>query len=308
MVSAVFHSPRAGQSPTTPTTLGATAAAPARAASPARSHPPRSSAARRFDASEWLQQGLPPLFGLLLLVGLWHLAATSGEGQFPTPAATWEAALVLFADPFFVNGPNDVGIGWQVLNSLERVGLGFGLAALVGIPLGFLIGRSVFAGRMCAPLISLFKPVSPLAWLPIGLLVFQGTEPAAIWTIFICSIWPMIINTAVGVQRVPQDYLNVARVLNLSEWTILTKILLPAVLPYVLTGVRLAVGTAWLVIVAAEMLTGGVGIGFWIWDEWNNLNITHIIVAIFVIGLVGLLLEWALVRIARAFTFEEVKS
>src|SRR3990167_1723702 len=145
-------------------------------------------------------------------------------------------------------------------------------------------------------------------WLPIGLLVFKGANPAAIWTIFICSIWPMIINTAVGVQRVPQDYMNVARVLNLSEWKIVTKILFPSVLPYMLTGVRLAVGTAWLVIVAAEMLTGGVGIGFWVWDEWNNLNVKNIIIAIFVIGIVGLLLEYALIKIATAFTYEEVKS
>ena len=152
------------------------------------------------------------------------------------------------------------------------------------------------------------KPVSPLAWLQIGLLVFKSANPAAIWTIFICSIWPMVINTAVGVQRVPQDYMNVARVLNLSEWKIVTKILFPSVLPYMLTGVRLAVGTAWLVIVAAEMLTGGVGIGFWVWDEWNNLNVKNIIIAIFVIGIVGLVLEYALIKIATAFTFEEVKS
>ena len=136
---------------------------------------------------------------------------------------------------------------------------------------------------------------SQLAWLPIGLLVFKGANPAAIWTIFICSIWPMIVNTAVGVQRVPSDYMNVARVLNLSEWKIASKILFPAVLPYMLTGVRLAVGTAWLVIVAAEMLTGGVGIGFWVWDEWNNLNVKNIIIAIFVIGIVGLVLEYALI-------------
>jgi nitrate/nitrite transport system permease protein len=188
------------------------------------------------------------------------------------------------------------------------VALGFGLAALVGIPLGFLIGRFEFLSRMFNPLISLLRPVSPLAWLPIGLLVFKGANPAAIWTIFICSIWPMVINTAVGVQRVPQDYMNVARVLNLSEWKIVTKILFPAVLPYMLTGVRLAVGTAWLVIVAAEMLTGGVGIGFWVWDEWNNLNVKNIIIAIFVIGVVGLVLENALIKLATAFTFEEVQS
>ena len=138
--------------------------------------------------------------------------------------------------------------------------------------------------------------------------IFKGANPAAIWTIFIGSIWPMVINTAVGVQRVPSDYMNVARVLNLSEWKILTKILFPSVLPYMLTGVRLAVGTAWLVIVAAEMLTGGVGIGFWVWDEWNNLNVAHILIAIFVIGTVGLLLEWALISLATLFTFEEVKA
>jgi len=163
------------------------------------------------------------------------------------------------------------------------------------------IGRFAVLNRMVSPLISLLKPVSPLAWLPIGLLVFKSANPAAIWTIFICSIWPMVINTAVGVQKVPQDYLNVARVLNLSEWRIATRILLPSVMPYLLTGVRLSVGTAWLVIVAAEMLTGGVGIGFWVWDEWNNLNVAHILIAIFVIGFVGLLLEWALMAVARRF-------
>src|SRR5205807_9782471 len=137
---------------------------------------------------------------------------------------------------------------------------------------------------MASPIISLLRPVSPLAWLPIGLLAFKAANPAAIWVIFISSIWPMIINTAVGVQRVPQDYLNVARVLNLSEWKIVTRILFPAVLPYMLTGVRLSIGVAWLVIVAAEMLTGGVGIGFWVWDEWNNLNVEHILIAIFLVG------------------------
>jgi nitrate/nitrite transport system permease protein len=210
----------------------------------------------------------------------------------------------LLADPVYRNGPNDQGIGWNVLYSLERVGLGFGLAALVGIPLGFAIGRFEFVGRMFSPLISLLKPVSPLAWLPIGLLVFKAANPAAIWTIFICSIWPMVVTTAVGVQRVPQDYLNVARVLALSEWKVVTRILFPSVLPYMLTGVRLSVGTAWLVIVAAEMLTGGVGIGFWVWDEWNNLNVQHILIAIFVIGVVGLLLEQLLVLIARRFSYD----
>jgi nitrate/nitrite transport system permease protein len=243
---------------------------------------------------------VPPLVGIALLVSIWALL-TLKPGAFPSPRTTFEAACKLFAHPFYRNGPNDQGIGWNLLFSLERVGLGFGLAALVGIPLGFAIGRFALLDRMVSPLISLLKPVSPLAWLPIGLLVFKSANPAAIWTIFICSIWPMVINTAVGVQRVPQDYLNVARVLNLSEWKVATRILLPAVMPYLLTGVRLSVGTAWLVIVAAEMLTGGVGIGFWVWDEWNNLNVAHIIIAIFVIGGVGLMLEWALIALAQRF-------
>jgi nitrate/nitrite transport system permease protein len=250
---------------------------------------------------------LPPVLGLAMLVLAWQLVSASNS-NFPSPAVTWEAAVKLFADPFYSNGPNDQGIGWNILASLKRVALGFGLAAAAGIPLGFLIGRSRFLAGMCNPIVSLLRPVSPLAWLPIGLLVFKAANPAAIWAIFICSIWPMIINTAVGVQRVPQDYMNVARVLNLSEWKIFTKILLPAVLPYMLTGVRLAIGTAWLVIVAAEMLTGGVGIGFWVWDEWNNLNVPHILIAIVVIGVVGLVLEQALVALARAVTYEESGS
>jgi nitrate/nitrite transport system permease protein len=244
----------------------------------------------------------PPIAGLVLLIAVWALLAAKG-GSIPGPLTVWDAAKELFADPFYDNGPNDKGIGWNVLSSLQRVGIGFGFAALIGIPLGFIIGRFSFMNRMFEPIISLLRPVSPLAWLPIGLLVFKQADPAATWTIFICSIWPMIINTAVGVQRVPQDYMNVARVLDLDEWKIVTRILFPSVLPYMLTGIRLSIGTAWLVIVAAEMLTGGVGIGFWVWDEWNNLKVEHIIIAIFVIGIVGLVLEQALLLLARRFSY-----
>ncbi len=246
---------------------------------------------------------IPPLFGIALMVGIWALVAIK-SGNIPGPDKTWVAAVKLFADPFYRNGPNDQGIGWNVLSSLQRVGIGFGFAALVGIPMGFLLGRFAFMNRMFEPIISLLRPVSPLAWLPIGLLVFQKADPAATWTIFICSIWPMILNTAQGVQRVPQDYLNVARVLGLSEAKVITKILFPAVLPYMLTGIRLSIGTAWLVIVAAEMLTGGVGIGFWVWDEWNNLKVEHIVIAIFVIGIVGLALETMLLMLAKKFSYE----
>lgn len=256
----------------------------------------------RLEAA--LRAVVGPVAGFALFVLVWQVVAMRIP-EIPTPGVTWRAAVELFSDPFYDNGPNDKGIGWNLLASLQRVGIGFGLAALVGIPIGFAIGRYAPVRAMFSPIVSLLRPVSPLAWLPLGLLLFKAANPAAIWAIFICSIWPMIINTAVGVSRVPQDYLNVARVLNLSEWKVTTKVLLPAVLPYMLTGVRLSIGTAWLVIVAAEMLTGGTGIGFWLWDEWNNLKVEHIVIAIFVIGIVGLILETLLVAPARRFTYTE---
>ncbi|MBI2726677.1 MAG: nitrate ABC transporter permease [Polaromonas sp.] len=315
MVSAVFHSSLDATVLATPAPSRAAAPVAVASAPPAdvkTSTPMNSTTAAAprppRDASFLWLTVLPPVLGLGLLALLWELVFMGTGGSIPSPKDTFIQAVQIFSDPFYSKGPNDQGVGWNVLSSLKRVAMGFGMAAIVGIPVGFMIGRFSFLSKMFNPLISLMRPVSPLAWLPIGLLVFKGANPAAIWTIFICSIWPMIINTAVGVQRVPQDYMNVARVLNLSEWKIVTKILFPAVLPYMLTGVRLAVGTAWLVIVAAEMLTGGVGIGFWVWDEWNNLNVKNIIIAIFVIGIVGLVLEFALIKLATAFTFEEVKN
>ena len=259
-------------------------------------------AARRDALGAIVLKCVPPLVGFALFVLVWHGIATLVPA-IPTPGATWNAAVPLFADPFYRNGPNDQGIGWNVLASLARVAAGFGLAAVIGIPAGFLLGRFAFLNAMASPVISLLRPVSPLAWLPIGLLLFKAANPAAIWAIFICSIWPMIINTAVGVTRVPQDYLNVARVLDLSEWKVFRRVLFPAVLPYMLTGVRLSIGTAWLVIVAAEMLTGGTGIGFWVWDEWNNLKVEHIVIAIFIIGVVGMVLEHLLLALARRFSY-----
>jgi nitrate/nitrite transport system permease protein len=312
MVSAVFHSPLDASLPLPRAGEGRGEGAPRPEAAPLSTPRPKVEKEQKqrtsIDLRAFWMRVLPPLAGFGLLVLIWELVAMKSTTGFPSPLVTWQQALTVFSDPFYSKGPNDQGVGWNVLSSLQRVALGFGLAAAVGIPAGFAIGRFEFLSRMFNPLISLLRPVSPLAWLPIGLLVFKGANPAAIWTIFICSIWPMVINTAVGVQRVPSDYMNVAKVLNLSEWKIFTKILFPAVLPYMLTGVRLAVGTAWLVIVAAEMLTGGVGIGFWVWDEWNNLNVANIIIAIFVIGIVGLVLEFALIKLATAFTFEEVKS
>ncbi|MFZ5620243.1 MAG: nitrate ABC transporter permease [Pseudomonadota bacterium] len=288
---------------------------PAAAASSTAVPPPAASAAgagaerrpsgwpQRLSAA--LTRTIAPLLGFLGLLAVWAAAAQHAT-HLPGPLQTWQAALPLFADPFYVNGPNDVGVGWLVLNSLERVALGFGLAIAAGVPLGFAIGRFAFFDRASGALISLLRPVSPLAWLPIGLAVFQAAHPSAIFVIFITSIWPIVINTALGVKSVPGDYLNVARVLRLSEWKVFTRILLPASLPHVLSGLRLGLGTAWLVIVAAEMLTGGVGIGFWIWDEWNNLNMEHIIIAIFIVGFVGLALERGMTLIADRFDYRNV--
>ncbi len=296
-LAVVVSSPQTGAShPAAPAlTESATRAATRGAAAPVKSY-------RRLQAPEWVREVVAYVLGLVIFALIWAAVAKM-SGSIPGPAAVWAAAVNIFSDPFYQKGPNDQGIGWNVLSSLKRVGIGFGLAALVGIPLGFIVGRFKFLSDMAAPIIALLRPVSPLAWLPIGLLLFKAANPAAIYVIFICSLWPMIINTAVGVQQVPQDYLNVARVLKLSEWKVFTKILFPAVLPYMITGVRLSIGVAWLVIVAAEMLTGGVGIGFWVWDEWNNLKVDHIIIAIFTIGIVGLLLEQALVLLARRFSY-----
>jgi nitrate/nitrite transport system permease protein len=257
---------------------------------------------RRVRAPEWLVSAMAMVLGIAACIGAWAVVSKFNS-SIPAPGIVWDAAVKIFSDPFYRKGPNDQGIGWNVLMSLQRVGIGFGAAALVGIPLGFAVGRFKFLSDMAAPIIAILKPVSPLAWLPIGLLVFKAANPAAIYVIFVCSLWPMIVNTAVGVRQIPQDYLNVARVLNLSEWKVFTKILFPAVLPYMITGVRLSVGVAWLVIVAAEMLTGGVGIGFWVWDEWNNLKVEHIIIAIFTIGIVGLALEYVMVMLAKRFSY-----
>jgi nitrate/nitrite transport system permease protein len=278
------------------------AAAPAAvaAAEPAAT-PPAAPSRWQALAQGFQRLALPPVIGIVCFTLVWALVSATSD--LPGPATTFDIAVQVFGDPFYDKGPNDQGIGWNVLMSLSRVGMGFGMAALVGIPLGFLIGYFGFLNRAMAPIISILRPVSPLAWLPIGLYIFKQAQPAAIWVIFISSLWPMVLNTAAGVTQIPQDYRNVGRVLNLSPWKLFSRILFPSVVPYMLTGVRLSVGVAWLVIVAAEMLTGGVGIGFWVWDQWNNLSVQHIIIAIFVVGIVGLLLEQAILLLARRFHY-----
>lgn len=245
-------------------------------------------------------------FGVILMV--WTVAQAAFLPTFPSVPEVWAKAVETFASPFYVGGPNDMGIAWQVMYSLARVLSGFFLALAVGIPVGFLIGSNKTFEQAWMPLIAILRPVSPLAWLPIGLLIFRAVDPSAIFVIFITSIWPVILNTAAGVKAIPQDYLNVARVLNFNRREMVTKIYVPATLPYMLTGMQLSLGTAWMVIVAAEMLTGGIGIGFYIWDEWNNLSVPSIIVAIVVIGCVGILLEASMNLIRRRYDYSGKKE
>jgi nitrate/nitrite transport system permease protein len=244
-----------------------------------------------------------PFAGVSVLVAIW--AVVSQFAPFlPNPVQTITKSWDLIRNPFFDEGPNNKGLGWQVLYSLGRVGLGFGLAILVGIPAGLILGLSSVTRKMWDPVVQVLKPVSPLAWLPLGLATFQAATPAAVFTIFITAIWPILINTSAGVQQVPLTYLQVGRILRLSRRKMVTRILIPAALPHILSGLRVSLGVAWLVIVASEMLTGGVGIGFFVWDEWNNLSLEHIILAIAVIGVVGLVLDRLMLAVARRISYQ----
>ncbi len=251
---------------------------------------------------------LLPAAGFLGILILWWIVASFKSDLIPTPyqalIANWDYIL----HPFYQRGPGDLGIGWLLIASLRRVLLGFSLGAVVAIPVGFLIGMSKPAMMALNPVIQIFKPVSPLAWLPIALSIFNLADPSAIFVIFITSLWPTIINTALGVSSVSKDYLDVARVLEMSQWRRITKIILPASLPYIFTGLRISLGIAWLVIVAVEMLTGGVGIGFFVWDEWSRLNLSSVFLAVFVIGITGLVLDWGVGKIQELVTHRAVNS
>jgi nitrate/nitrite transport system permease protein len=249
---------------------------------------------------------LLPLLGFLGVLLLWWIIASFKSELMPTPLQALTANLDYILNPFYRRGPGDLGIGWLLLASLRRVLLGFSLGALVAIPVGFLIGMSRPAMLAINPLIQIFKPVSPLAWLPIALAIFNLADPSAIFVIFITSLWPTVINTALGVSSVSQDYLDVARVLEMPRWRQILKVILPASLPYIFTGLRISLGIAWLVIVAVEMLTGGIGIGFFLWDEWNRLNLSSVFLAILVIGLTGLVLDYVMSRIQALVTHRSV--
>ncbi len=236
-------------------------------------------------------KALPPVVTVALLMLLWQLLCAKPGATLPPPSVIWNDARDLITQPFFDYGSQDIGLGWRVLVSLQRVAVGFGLAALVGILVGALIGQSEWAMRGLDPVFQVLRTVPPLAWLPIALAAFRDSRPSAIFVIFITSIWPIIINTAVGIRNIPQDYRNVAAVLRLNTLEFFVKIMLPSAAPYIFTGLRIGIGLAWLAIVAAEMLTGGVGIGFFIWDAWNSSRLPDIIVALAYIGLVGFALD-----------------
>jgi nitrate/nitrite transport system permease protein len=264
---------------------------------------------------------------LLIFLGAWQLAVSGtvkiepmdgeyaklmGEGSsqantsaMPGPTAVGANILQHLRRPFYDNGPNDKGLGLQLAYSVLRVAIGYLLAVAVAIPLGFLIGMSPLMGRALDPFIQILKPISPLAWMPLALYTIKDSALSAVFVIFICSVWPMLINTGFGVAGVRKEWLNVARTLEVGTLRRAFTIILPAAAPTILTGMRISIGIAWLVIVAAEMLVGGTGIGYFVWNEWNNQSITNVITAILLIGLVGMVLDQLLARAARLVTFSE---
>lgn len=264
--------------------------------------PSRAAALMQRSGRYAVQQLLPPLVILLVLGVIWEMLCSGADAALPPPsqviAETWE----LIVDPFYDNGCNDVGLAWQLLASLERVAVGYLLAVVAGVGLGVLIGQSDWAMRGLDPIFQVLRTVPPLAWLPLSLAGFQDSHPSALFVIFITAIWPIIINTAVGIRNIPQDYRNVAQVLQLNGFEYFKTIMLPAAAPYIFTGLRIGVGLSWLAIIAAEMLIGGVGIGFFIWDAWNASRISDIILALVYIGVVGFVLDRLVAFVGQRIT------
>lgn len=280
-----------------------------------------------------LRAALVSLLLLVFVVGAWQLATTgpsvggSSAGMtaeqieyakmmgkdpgatkstgFPPPVEVGKAIVAQMADPFYDKGPNDKGIGIQLAHSLLRVGLGFSLAVLVAIPLGFVIGMSPLMRKAIDPFVQVLKPISPLAWMPLALYALKDSDISGIFVIFICSVWPMLINTAFGVASVKREWLNVASTLEVTPLRKAFRVILPAAAPTILTGMRISMGIAWLVIVAAEMLVGGTGVGYFVWNEWNNLSLTNVIFAVLLIGVVGMLLDLMFAQAQKAVTYVE---
>ena len=272
----------------TDTTTTASAVAPAKAV---KSLQTRVSARLGLMLRATAVAVIPPLITLAVLLMIWQIAFGRPGATLPPPTQVWSEAKDLILDPFFINGSQDIGLGWRVLTSLQRVVVGFSLSAVVGVLMGAVVGQSVWAMRGLDPIFQILRTVPPLAWLPIALAAFRDSNPSAIFVIFITSIWPVLINTAVGVRNIPQDYRNVAQVLRLNQVEFFFKIMAPSAAPYIFTGLRIGIGLSWLSIVAAEMLTGGVGIGFFIWDAWNSSRLPDIVVALVYIGVVGFVLD-----------------
>ena len=281
-----------------------------------------------------LRAALVSLCMLLVFLGAWQLASTApsvaGASKaglsaeeieyqkmmgkdpgavkstgFPAPLEVGKTIARHLAEPFYDRGPNDKGIGLQLAYSLGRVGLGFALAVLVAPPLGFVIGMSPLMRQAIDPFVQVLKPISPLAWMPLALYTLKDSDVSGIFVIFICSVWPMLINTAFGVASVKRDWLNVASTLEVRPLRKAFRVILPAAAPTIVTGMRISMGIAWLVIVAAEMLVGGTGVGYFVWNEWNNLSLVNVIFAVLVIGVVGMLLDLAFARVQKAVTYVE---
>lgn len=240
-----------------------------------------------------------------ILLAIWQTVTIVTNSDIPGPMATWTVFKELMAEPFYDRGPNDKGIGNQLGSSLIRVFTGFFLGSLIAIPVGLLMGASKTGLKLLNPLVQILKPVSPLAWFPLGLLAFKAADGATIFIIAITSLWPTLINTAFGVASIPQDHKNVGKAFGFSKWKYITKIMLPFAIPHIMTGLRLSIGIAWLVIVAGEMLSGGVGIGFFVWDSWNGLSLEKILIAILIIGTVGLILDMGFNALQKYFSWEK---
>ena len=261
---------------------------------------------RLRQTSRRSSSALVSLAGAAVILGsVWALAAAMQQ-DLPGPIATMETFWRLVSNPLYDNGPNDKGVGLQLIASLKRVAMGFALGSAIGIPLGLLLGVSGLFRRFMDPVVQVLRPVSPLAWFPIGLVVLQSAPQAAVFVVCICSLWPTVINTAFGVSGIPESQKNVARVFQFDRWKYFTRIVLPHSLPHIITGLRLSMGTAWLVIVAAEMLSGGTGIGSYVWESWNALNLEQVLSAILLIGIVGLVIDRLFASLSERCAYPEV--
>jgi nitrate/nitrite transport system permease protein len=266
--------------------------------------PKRTPRAEKYakTAKEIAAHVVPPLIVIALLMLFWELVCRRTGSTLPPPSKVFKDTKELILDPFFDRGGIDKGLFWHLSASLQRVALGYSLAAIAGVALGTLVGQSVWAMRGLDPLFQVLRTIPPLAWLPLALAAFRDGQPSAIFVIFITSIWPIIINTAVGIRNIPQDYRNVAAVVQLNPLEFFTKVMIPAAAPYIFTGLRIGIGLSWLAIIAAEMLIGGVGIGFFIWDAWNSSHISEIILALFYVGIIGFVLDRMIAGLAKIVT------